>query len=107
MAGDWAGWSASEAYTLGVEEEVMLLDPANNWSLAQRIDEVLPRLSERFGERVAGETHGSAVELSTDPHATVGGAIAQVHRLRVTLSQELALVGLRPATAGTHPCAVW
>jgi len=107
MTGDWADWSASEAYTLGVEEEVMLLDPAKNWSLAQRIDEVLPRLSERLGEHVAGETHGAAVELSTDPHAAVGDAIDQVHRLRAMLSQELALVGLRPATAGTHPCAVW
>jgi len=85
----------------------MLLDPAKNWSLAQRIDEVLPRLSERLGEHVAGETHGAAVELSTDPHAAVGDAIDQVHRLRAMLSQELALVGLRPATAGTHPCAVW
>jgi glutamate---cysteine ligase / carboxylate-amine ligase len=85
----------------------MLLDPADNWSLAQRIDEVLPQLSDRLGERVAGETHGSAVELSTDPHAVVDEAIDQVHRLRATLAQELALVGLRPATAGTHPCAVW
>src|ERR1700733_6394794 len=107
MAGDWAGWSASEAYTLGVEEEVMLLDPANDWSLAQRIDEVLPQLSARLGERVAGETHGSAVELSTDPHAAVDDAVDQVQRLRETLSQELAAVGLRAATAGTHPFAVW
>src|ERR1700733_12242627 len=107
MAGDWAGWSASEAYTLGVEEEVMLLDPANDWSLAQRIDEVLPQLSARLGERVAGETHGSAVELSTDPHAAVDDAVDQVHRLRATLSKELAAAGLRAASAGTHPFAVW
>ncbi len=85
----------------------MLLDPANDWSLAQRIDEVLPRLSELLGERVAGETHGSAVELSTDPHAAVSDAVDQVHRLRATLSRELAEAGLRAASAGTHPFAVW
>jgi carboxylate-amine ligase len=107
MADDWANWAASEAYTLGVEEEVMLLDPTNDWSLAQRIDDVLPQLSERLGDRVAGETHGSAVELSTDPHAAVGDALDQVQRLRATLSQELAAVGLRAASAGTHPFAVW
>jgi glutamate---cysteine ligase / carboxylate-amine ligase len=107
MTADWAQWSPSEAYTLGVEEEVMLLDPADDWSLAHRIDDVLPRLSERLGERVAGETHGSAVELSTDPHVAVGDAVDQVHRLRATLSEELAAAGLRAASAGTHPFAVW
>jgi carboxylate-amine ligase len=107
VAAPWANWSASEPYTLGVEEEVMLLDPADDWSLAERIDEVLPRLSKRLGERVTAETHGSAVELSTDPHAAVSDAIDQVQRLRAILSAELAAVGLRAASAGTHPCAVW
>jgi carboxylate-amine ligase len=85
----------------------MLLDPADAWSLAQRIDDVLPRLSTQLGERVAGETHGSAVELSTDPHLVVGDAMDQVRSLRGILSAELARVGLRPASAGTHPLAVW
>jgi carboxylate-amine ligase len=107
VAGQWADWSASEAYTLGVEEEVMLLEPADEWSLAQRIDDVLPGLSTRLGERVAGETHGSAVELSTDPHLMVSDAVDQVQRLRAILSAELARAGLRPASAGTHPCAMW
>ena len=107
MANNWADWAASEPYTLGVEEEVMLLDPANDWSLAHRIDEVLPQLSARLGERVAGETHGSAVELSTDPHAAVGDAVDQVQRLRAALAEELAAVDLRAASAGTHPFAVW
>ena len=65
MPADWAHWNDSESYTVGVEEEVMLLDPEGDWPLAQRIDEVLPRLSKRLGARVTGETHGSAVELST------------------------------------------
>jgi glutamate---cysteine ligase / carboxylate-amine ligase len=103
----WAEWSASEAYTLGVEEEVMLLDPADDWSLAQRIDDVLPGLSQRLGEQVDGETHGSAVELSTDPHAAVTEAMEQVRSLRAILSAELATAGLRTASAGTHPRAVW
>jgi carboxylate-amine ligase len=103
----WSQWAASDRYTLGIEEEVMLLDPDNDWSLAQRIDDVLPELSETLGERVAGETHGSAVELSTDPHDTVEGAAAQVTRLRESLARELAPAGLRTASAGTHPSAVW
>ncbi len=107
MTRQWAEWSASEAYTIGVEEEAMLLDPADDWSLAQRIDDVLPGLSERMGARVDAETHGSAVELSTDAHASVGEAMDQVQSLRATLSAELDRAGLRTASAGTHPSAMW
>jgi glutamate---cysteine ligase / carboxylate-amine ligase len=105
--GHWSQWAASDPYTLGVEEEVMLLDPDNDWALAQRIDDVLPALSEALGERVAGETHGSAVELSTDPHDTVETAADQVVQLRASLATELESAGLRTASAGTHPFAVW
>jgi carboxylate-amine ligase len=105
--GHWSQWAASDPYTLGVEEEVMLLDPDNDWALAQRIDDVLPALSEALGERVAGETHGSAVELSTDPHETVETAADQVVQLRGSLARELDSSGLRTASAGTHPSAVW
>jgi carboxylate-amine ligase len=104
---DWSRWTSSDAYTLGIEEEVMLLDPAAEWALAQRIDDVLPQLSEVLGERVAGETHGSAVELSTDPHASVAQAAVQTLSLREELARELAPYGLRTASAGTHPFAVW
>ena len=106
-AARWAEWSSSEPYTLGVEEEVMLLAAAQEWSLAESIDDVLPGLSEQLGARVAGETHGSAVELSTDPHPRVAGVIEQVQRQRAMLSQALASEGLRTASAGTHPSAVW
>jgi carboxylate-amine ligase len=43
----WACWNTAVAeapWTVGVEEEVMLLDPSD-WSLASRIDDVLPALS--------------------------------------------------------------
>jgi glutamate---cysteine ligase / carboxylate-amine ligase len=40
----WAEWTASaRPYTIGVEEEVMLLDP-RDWALAQRIEDVLAAL---------------------------------------------------------------
>jgi carboxylate-amine ligase len=103
----WSHWADSETYTLGVEEEVMLLDPDNGWALAQRIDDVLPALSQALGDRVAGETHGSAIELSTDPHHSVDAAAEQVVALRASLARKLGSSGLRTASAGTHPFAVW
>jgi glutamate---cysteine ligase / carboxylate-amine ligase len=102
----WATWQRSEPYTIGLEEEVMLLEPGA-WSLAQRIDEVLPGLPESLAGRVSAETHQAAIELSTRPHAAVAPAIAELGELRARLAAALAGVGLRVAAAGTHPSALW
>jgi glutamate---cysteine ligase / carboxylate-amine ligase len=103
----WAEWNPSQPYTLGAEEEVMLLDPAADWCLAQRIEDVLAGLSDGMRVYVGPETHASAVELHTDPHHTVRETTAQLHRLRVDLDNGLRSLGLRGAAAGTHPTAVW
>jgi glutamate---cysteine ligase / carboxylate-amine ligase len=102
----WFDWQPSAPYTIGVEEEVMLLDPAD-WSLAQRSDDVLPHLPPGLAEHVSAETHQGALELATDPHHTVAGAIEQLAGLRAWLAAELAEQGLAAAVAGTHPFALW
>jgi carboxylate-amine ligase len=102
----WSEWQASAPYTIGLEEEVMLLDPAD-WSLAQRSDDVLPQLPPGLAEHVSAETHQGALELSTDPHATVAGALEQIAGLRAWLAAELEAQGLGVAAAGTHPFALW
>ncbi len=102
----WAEWHASSAYTVGVEEEVMLVDPSD-CSLAHRIDDVLPLLSHELAEHVTAETHGSAIELATSPHSTARGVALEAVGLRSTLAHELEALGLRAAVAGTHPFAVW
>ncbi|MBA2764398.1 MAG: hypothetical protein H0U42_06890, partial [Thermoleophilaceae bacterium] len=71
-APDWAVWQPSVPYSLGAEEEVMLLNP-HNWSLAQAIDRVLPALPEDLAAHVTPETHGGALELRTGVHSTVSG----------------------------------
>jgi carboxylate-amine ligase len=106
---DWAVWNpeaAAAPWTVGMEEEVMLLDP-RDWSLASRIDDVLPALSRAVAERASAETHGSALELACAPHATAGGAAAELGRLRAGLAADLAPLDLRAAVAGTHPFAQW
>jgi glutamate---cysteine ligase / carboxylate-amine ligase len=105
-ARDWAAWQPSVPYTIGLEEEVMLLDP-EDWSLAQRSDEVLPRLPQGLAEHVSAETHQAAIELATGPHRRVADAIAELRHLRVWLSEELEDLGLAVAAAGTHPSALW
>ena len=105
---DWALWNADPTrspWTVGIEEEVMLLEP-EGWSLAQRIDSLLPELSPGLAEHVSAETHACTLELATGVHQTVRSAAAELYSLRVALQDELLPLGLRPAVAGTHPLAL-
>jgi glutamate---cysteine ligase / carboxylate-amine ligase len=103
----WAQWATSDAYSVGLEEEVMLLSPEEDWCLAQRLDEVHPQLSAGLTDQVSGETQDAVLELTTRPHASVLSTADEAAELRRRLRAELEPLGLRAASAGTHPCAVW
>lgn len=103
---DWHDWQASAPYSLGVEEEVMLVDPVD-WSLAQRVESVLERLPPEITEHVGAETHQAAIELTSTPHRTVGEVVGELRAIRVALAQALGSLGLRAAAAGTHPTTLW
>ena len=104
----WAEWRPSELgpYTLGIEEEVMLLNPAA-WSLTHQIDAVLPRMPADLAEHASAETHQSALELHTGVHSSVSTTIAEMAELRERLQETLAALGMRAGCAGTHPFAIW
>jgi carboxylate-amine ligase len=104
----WAEWKPHEKgpYTLGIEEEVMLLNPAA-WSLTHQIDAVLPRMPADLAEQASAETHQSALELQTHVHSSVSTTIAEMAELRERLQETLATLGMRAGCAGTHPFAIW
>jgi glutamate---cysteine ligase / carboxylate-amine ligase len=106
----WAAWGGStpgpDAYTLGAEEEVMLLLPGE-WSLVRDFEPVLPSLSADLAGRTAGETHGAALELRTGVHRAAGQVADELGALRAQLARELTGMGLAPACCGLHPFAVW
>ena len=111
MSGDaatptWARWNASGSYTVGAEEEVMLL-LLSDWSLAWEIDRVLPVLSPELMTHVTPETHSSALELRTSVHDTVEGLAIELRGLRTSLRDQLRPLVLGVASAGTHPVTVW
>jgi len=106
MLAPWSEWVTSRPLSVGIEEEVMLLDP-RDWSLAQRADDVMPRLSARLRAHSALETHQGVIELASSPGETVGQAIGEIEGIRRLLEVELAGMGLRVASAGTHPVALW
>jgi carboxylate-amine ligase len=105
---DWACWNDTldHRYTIGVEEEIMLLDPLR-WSLAQASDIVLARVSEALRRRTAAETHAGVVEVMTGVHDDVFGVTGELLALRSQLAGELHSMRLSAAAAGTHPMTVW
>jgi carboxylate-amine ligase len=98
-------WVPSEPYTVGIEEEIMLLEPGG-WTPAAQADVVMARLPRDLTAHLGSETHRTAVELATRPHATVGEAVAELAGLRERLAEALDAFGLRLAGAGVHPFAV-
>ncbi len=103
----WWAWQASEDYSVGLEEEVMLLDPRADWGLATRVGEVLGAASGGLSRRLDDETQDAVVELATDPHPGSVQAGAQAHELRRALARQLESMNLRAAAAGTHPSTTW
>ena len=100
----WAQWKSNRAlgpWTVGLEEEVMLLEL--DGSPAWRSEDVLSELPEELAVHTRGETHGLALELATSPHASVRAAADELRRLRAGLADAVRSLGLEAAVAGTHP----
>ncbi|HEU4703743.1 MAG TPA: YbdK family carboxylate-amine ligase [Conexibacter sp.] len=96
-----ATFDAVEPFTVGVEEEAMLLDP-ETLDLAPRAEEVLWRLED--DARFSRELPAAQVEIATAPTPHAGDALAQLAAARADLIAACAGVA-RPAAAGVHPFA--
>ena len=100
----WARWNGEleRRYTLGVEEELMLLERGSS-SLAQSSDRVLPRLSDELSLHASPETHAGVIELRTGIHTSVHDAVGELAALRRRLAREVGAMGLSTAAAGAYP----
>jgi carboxylate-amine ligase len=103
---DWADWSQTQPYSVGAEEEVMLLNPVD-WSLAQQSERVFAGVTPDLEGHLTGETQSSIVELGSGIHPDVASLTEELEALRWALELELSSLGLRAASAGTHPFTVW
>ena len=103
----WSQWQPSADYSVGVEEEVMLLDPSANWSLAREVGRVLRSAPDALADQLADETQDAVIELTTDPHPGPVAAGEQARELRRALAGQLDGMDLRAAAAGTHPATLW
>jgi carboxylate-amine ligase len=89
------------AFTVGVEEELMILD-GESLDLAQQCEPLLGAVPEELSGQVKPELFQSIIEIATTPCADVAEAAGELADLRRTVSEIAEARGLRIAAAGTH-----
>jgi glutamate---cysteine ligase / carboxylate-amine ligase len=92
-----------DPYTLGVEEEYMLLDP-ESFDLVQHIDTVLASIAgHELEEQVKPELMQSVLEIATPVCRTAGDVDRELRKLREYVTSVAQGQNLRVGSAGTHP----
>jgi glutamate---cysteine ligase / carboxylate-amine ligase len=94
---------AGHAYSLGIEEELMILD-ASTLALVNAIEAMLEPAP--LGE-IKPELMESVLEISTDPCQDITEAGDQLRALRAQVAQTASSKGMAIGSAGTHPFAMW
>jgi carboxylate-amine ligase len=94
------------AYTLGVEEELMILD-AETLALSNSIETMLASVSGETTGEVKPELMESVLEVATEPCRDTSEAEHQLRALRNQVQSTAAERGLAIGSAGTHPFAMW
>src|SRR6058998_682864 len=97
----------SDPYTLGVEEEYMLLD-GETFDLVQHIDTVLAAVAgHELEPRINSELMQSVLEVATPVCHTPTEVRQQLLRIRSYVCGVAREKGLRVGSAGTHPFALF
>jgi carboxylate-amine ligase len=96
-----------DPYTLGVEEEYMLLD-AETFDLVQHIDTVLAAVAgHELEERINAELMQSVIEITTPVCKTAVDVARELTQLRAYVTEVAGAKGLRVGSAGTHPFSLF
>lgn len=93
-------------FTLGVEEEFMVIDPVNR-ELKSHEQKIVEGAQKILQDQVKAEMHQAVVEVGTQICRNTEEARIQVSQLRNTVAQLAGDIGLRIGAAGTHPFSHW
>jgi carboxylate-amine ligase len=102
----WAEWAGSTPYSVGIEEEIMVLDP-ESWMLAADAEWAVADLPEDVESNASLETHQAVIELATSPHQYASEVAEEAAGLRRGFAGYVEQRGFRAAGAGTHPLISW
>ncbi len=96
-----------DAFTLGVEEEYMLLD-SETFDLVQHIDTVLAAVAgHELEERINAELMQSVIEITTPVCRTAADVERELTALRSYVTSIAREKGLRVGSSGTHPFSLF
>ena len=94
-------------FTLGIEEEYQIVDPATRELKSHVNTELLASGRQLLSEQIKSEMHESVIEVGTKKCANIKEAKDEVYKLRSTLARLAAENGLRIIAASTHPLSDW
>jgi carboxylate-amine ligase len=95
-----------KTFTLGVEEEYMVLDP-KTFELKSHEQKIVQEGQKIIKDKVKAEMHQAVVEVGTDICADIEEAYNDVATLRKTIAGIAGGLGYAMGASGTHPFSHW
>lgn len=95
-----------KTFTLGVEEEYMVLDPKTH-ELKSHEQKIVHEGQKAIKDKVKAEMHQAVVEVGTDICQDIDEAYHDVSTLRKTISGIADGLGFAMGASGTHPFSHW
>lgn len=96
----------NQHFTLGIEEEYMVLDPTTR-ELKSHEQKIVTEGQRVIKDKVKAEMHQAVVEVGTDICQDVDEARKDVSNLRKTITDIAEGMGLWVGASGTHPFSQW
>jgi carboxylate-amine ligase len=93
-------------YTLGIEEEFMVIDP-NTRELRSHMQQIVEGGKVLLKEQVKAEMHQAVVEVGTNICRNIQEARKEAKYLRKVIAELAEKSGLQIGAAGTHPFSLW
>lgn len=93
-------------FTLGIEEEYMVIDPITR-ELKSHEQKIVQEGEKVIKDKVKAEMHQAVVEVGTDICQNIDEAFVDVATLRKTISAIADSLGLWVGASGTHPFSHW
>ncbi len=95
-----------EKFTLGVEEEYMVIDPHTR-ELTSHDQKIVELASQVIHDNVKAEMHQAVVEVGTGICKDIVQAYDEIRTLRKVVSEVAGSLNLRIGASGTHPFSHW
>jgi glutamate---cysteine ligase / carboxylate-amine ligase len=93
-------------FTLGIEEEYMVMDPTTR-ELTSHEQKIVLEGQKLIRDKVKAEMHQAVVEVGTDICENIDEAHKDVFTLRQTISNIAGELGFWVGASGTHPFSHW